>query len=67
MTTFNIGDIVQLKSGGPDMTVSSVDTEGNECECCWFNRKKVETAKFNTEILVYPDDQVLDTKLAGYY
>ncbi len=42
-----IGDVVALKSGGPDMTVENVDEQGN-VTCTWFdkdgNRKK-ETFK----------------------
>lgn len=30
---FNIGDVVQVKSGGPAMTVL---TSGDEVECLWF-------------------------------
>jgi len=37
--SFNVGDKVQLKSGGPFMTVESVETFGNSdtVECVWFN------------------------------
>lgn len=31
---FSVGDTVQLKSGGPVMTVESVDEEG--LNCVWF-------------------------------
>lgn len=44
MPQFKQGDVVELKSGGPDMTVSS--TAGNErVECIWFsgNEPKVHT------------------------
>ncbi|KAF0231402.1 MAG: hypothetical protein FD175_703 [Beijerinckiaceae bacterium] len=30
---FNIGDVVQVKSGGPAMTVLS---DGDQVECVWF-------------------------------
>lgn len=30
---FNIGDVVQVKSGGPAMTVL---TNGDQVECLWF-------------------------------
>lgn len=33
---FNVGDVVQLKSGGPLMTVSYADS--NKVLCLWFNR-----------------------------
>ena len=40
-TTFKIGDIVRLKSGGPDMTVTSVGQRHEESSqisawCTWF-------------------------------
>lgn len=34
MTEINIGDVVQLKSGGPSMTVDSVNDDS--CKCSWF-------------------------------
>ncbi len=36
--TFNEGDIVVLKSGGPQMTVNEID--GDICHCQWFDAKK---------------------------
>jgi uncharacterized protein YodC (DUF2158 family) len=40
------GDVVQLKSGGPPMTVSFVEANG-EVACKWFNDKnKLEQARF---------------------
>lgn len=34
-----IGDIVRLKSGGPSMTVESIDDQGM-VHCIWFNNGK---------------------------
>jgi uncharacterized protein YodC (DUF2158 family) len=34
MTTFKPGDVVRLRSGGPDMTVSLVD--GHNVHCVWW-------------------------------
>jgi uncharacterized protein YodC (DUF2158 family) len=46
-TTFDIGDIVQLKSGGPEMTVQSVPTStGTLHKCQWFAGKKLEVGLF---------------------
>lgn len=45
-TTFNVGDIVKLKSGGPDMTVRSVPEKGNVYQCQWFAGKKLEQGAF---------------------
>jgi uncharacterized protein YodC (DUF2158 family) len=37
--TFKPGDVVQLKSGGPLMTLISSDTESN-WTCAWYNDTK---------------------------
>jgi uncharacterized protein YodC (DUF2158 family) len=52
---FKIGEIVKLKSGGPDMTVR--DINGNEeigiyFQCQWFAGKKLESGSFRDESLV---------------
>ncbi len=36
MNDFKIGDLVQLKSGGPVMTVTYLD--GDKVHCRWFNK-----------------------------
>jgi uncharacterized protein YodC (DUF2158 family) len=41
---FKIGDIVQLKSGGPKMTVTSGDS--THIWTSWFAGAKHETARF---------------------
>lgn len=44
---FSIGDIVKLKSGGPDMTVRDVpDIGGTVYVCQWFAGKKLEQGSF---------------------
>ena len=51
---FNVGDTVQLKSGGPIMTVKSIDQiEGVEyADCVWFDGKnEVQHMTFPTAIL----------------
>lgn len=47
-----VGDTVQLKSGGPPMTVSSIVSK--TCiECVWFNNDgDYDIAEFNTNTLV---------------
>ena len=40
MSKFKIGDVVQLKSGGPQMTVMKI--EDSEVTCLWFNAKQEE-------------------------
>jgi uncharacterized protein YodC (DUF2158 family) len=47
---FNVGDVVQLKSGGPAMTIQSI-TEGMAF-CIWFDGKKKEQSAFELKTLV---------------
>ncbi|WP_027186805.1 YodC family protein [Desulfovibrio cuneatus] len=47
---FKIGDLVQLKSGGPKMTVNSV-TFPLSCTCVWFAGTKSNKENFNYEAL----------------
>jgi uncharacterized protein YodC (DUF2158 family) len=47
---FKVGDIVRLKSGGPEMTVKDTDSAG-EYECQWFAGKKLESGWFPGESL----------------
>ncbi len=55
MANFNIGDTVQLKSGGPLMTVAYYNHDG-QCVCNWFNNKdEVITAVFHDEMLAKED------------
>ena len=44
---FAVGDIVKLKSGGPEMTVQTVpDSSGQYYNCQWFAGKKLESGRF---------------------
>lgn len=36
MSTFKVGDVVQLKSGSPEMTVIDKVPDGSKVECMWF-------------------------------
>ena len=65
--TFKVGDQVQLKSGGPVMTVAGVvkhlsgmvdvqQTNGH-IKCQWFSGKKLETGAFPSESLQEPVDE----------
>jgi uncharacterized protein YodC (DUF2158 family) len=49
MQGFNRGDIVQLKSGGPKMTVSDIDGYGVTVK--WFAGNKMESARVDPEAL----------------
>ena len=51
--TFKVGDLVELKSGGPAMTVMRVDDEGH-VHTNWFSgrdRGKLEKGEFPIEAL----------------
>jgi len=37
---FELGDVVQVKSGGPQMTVSHVEGDSELIECTWFDKKQ---------------------------
>ena len=49
---YAVGDIVKLKSGGPEMTVRTVPTEMVKFyRCQWFAGKKLEQGDFPGESL----------------
>ena len=55
--TYNIGDIVRLKSGGPEMTVRKVNSDigggfSGSYQCQWFAGKKLDSGVFPQESLV---------------
>lgn len=51
-TSFKVGDIVQLKSGGPEMTVQRIPTTHNHYyDCQWFAVKKLESGHFPADSL----------------
>lgn len=55
MDEFETGDIVRLKSGGPEMTVSQSAT-GGRIRCQWFAGKKLEFGDFQPSSLVLVQD-----------
>lgn len=46
---FRAGDVVQLKSGGPLMTVSEID--GNTVHCGWMAGTEEKSSSFPSEML----------------
>lgn len=51
-TIFAIGDIVKLKSGGPEMTVQiTPDPPSKTYRCQWFAGKKLESGPFPEDSL----------------
>lgn len=52
-----IGDVVRLKSGGPDMTISAPGADSRIWSCCWFgDGEKLQVGFFPTAILVLGDE-----------
>jgi uncharacterized protein YodC (DUF2158 family) len=49
---FKVGDIVQLKSGGPDMTVQEDGYPAGNIWCQWFGGRKLERGEFPEDSLV---------------
>lgn len=47
-TTLQVGDIVKLRSGGPEMTVQSIPNGNTQIyyRCQWFAGKKLEFGNF---------------------
>ena len=56
-----VGDLVELKSGGPKMTVKEIGPFGrNEILCQWFGGKKLEQGFFHPDSLkpaAQPDEK----------
>jgi len=48
---FKIGDTVELKSGGPAMTVNSITEETGEIYCQWFAGDEVKDGYFPPDSL----------------
>ena len=51
--SFKIGDVVQLKSGGPKMTVQALNVglmgTGEDLSCVWFVGTKQESGHFHPD------------------
>jgi uncharacterized protein YodC (DUF2158 family) len=52
-TQLKVGDVVRLKSGGPDMTISRFESDGSTrtAYCGWFVGKKLEGRTFPVHML----------------
>jgi uncharacterized protein YodC (DUF2158 family) len=51
------GDLVQLKSGGPIMTVTDVASSGQHVHTKWFSGKKLEAGHFPMSALELPKEE----------
>jgi uncharacterized protein YodC (DUF2158 family) len=50
---FKVGDVVQLKSGGPKMTVTVIRADG--LDCTWFEGVKQHEGNFPPDALKFPE------------
>ncbi len=58
MNEFEIGDVVQLKSGGPEMTIDDVPgSGGSRYHCVWFAGNKVQSGYFNREAFILVEEE----------
>jgi uncharacterized protein YodC (DUF2158 family) len=76
MSALKPGDLVVLKSGGPVMTIDTVNTDVFDDDkvtgvlCAWFVGTKLERARFDPGALVLapsPDEVVEKVENAGAY
>lgn len=49
---FQSGDLVRLKSGGPDMAVEDIDTKGEVYRCWWFDGNRLRKKWIPAQLLV---------------
>lgn len=56
MANFKKGDVVCLKSGGPNMTIDSADYPGGKVLVKWFAGKKMESAPVDPDSIVLVDE-----------
>jgi len=52
---FTIGDLVQLKSDGPRMTISNVFTN-SYVHTVWFSGHEVKSGEFHSDVLKKVDE-----------
>jgi len=57
MEKYVVGDIVQLKSGGPRMTVEENSSTTTYVVCQWFAGNKLERGTFQPESLKKVQDE----------
>ncbi len=56
MEELKTGDVVKLKSGGPEMTIEKIarwfESPVDQAKCTWFNGDKIESKNFELTSLV---------------
>lgn len=60
--TYVLGSSVQLKSGGPRMTVEGVAPQTGRLICSWFDGTTLKRERFSAEALrPFPEDETPTT------
>ena len=54
---FKVGDLVQLRSGGPIMTITSIEDDNKIVCTTWFDGTKKETESFPLDSILPVQDQ----------
>lgn len=57
---FKIGDVVVLKSDGPEMTIEQIEPNGEFVQCTWFDGGRRERDSFHIDIIDFTYDDTED-------
>ena len=55
------GEVVQLRSGGPFMTVIGISNDGDRMGCGWFWAGRYQSNVFSRNQLIRPDPDAVQT------
>jgi uncharacterized protein YodC (DUF2158 family) len=58
---FKVGDIVRLKTGGPEMTVEAVDMKGPDVICTWVAETVRRRGRFKALLLQKVEEKALNS------
>ena len=58
---FKVGDIVRLKTGGPEMTVEAVDMKGPDVICTWVAETVRRHGRFKGLLLQKVEEKALNS------
>lgn len=64
MSDFKVGDVVRLRSGGPEMTVTATNLgESKNLRCEWFESGSVKISTFPAAAL----EKAADSRASGVF
>ncbi len=52
---FKVGDVVQLKSGSPEMTIANI--KGDDIGCTWFQENIFKSYIFDKKMLIKVEEK----------